>query len=69
MSEHENPLRQHQSEPQRQTPEPPKTEGLSPAEKSLMRRLTEVLRFADFMALLGWRRRHSARTRPGARPR
>ena len=52
MSEHENPDRQHQSAPQRQTAEPPKTEGLSPAEKSLMRRLTEVLRFADFMALL-----------------
>ena len=27
-------------------------EQLTPAEKSLMRRLTEVLRFADFMALL-----------------
>jgi hypothetical protein len=52
MSEHENPARQHHTEPRGQTPEPLATEHLTPAEKSLMRRLTEVLRFADFMALL-----------------
>jgi hypothetical protein len=52
MSEHENPVRQHQSEPQRHTPEPPMRDELTAAEKSLLRRLTEVLRFADFMALL-----------------
>jgi hypothetical protein len=52
MSEHKNPARQHHSEPRSETPEPPATEQLTPAEKSLMRRLTEVLRFADFMALL-----------------
>ncbi|HVB78712.1 MAG TPA: hypothetical protein VNE82_02045 [Candidatus Binataceae bacterium] len=52
MSEHENPARQQHSEPQSHTPEPPEPEHLTTAEKSLMRRLTEVLRFADFMALL-----------------
>ena len=52
MSEHKNPARQHHSEARGQTPEPPATEQLTTAEKSLMRRLTEVLRFADFMALL-----------------
>ena len=52
MSERKNPVRQHQSEPQRHTPQPPKPDQLTSAEKSLIRRLTEVLRFADFMALL-----------------
>jgi hypothetical protein len=53
MSKHENPARPHRSDT---PPEPPITEQrrdqLTSAEKSLMRRLTEVLRFADFMALL-----------------
>lgn len=55
MSEHKNPARQHHSEPRShpaEPPEPPRQEQLTPAEKSLMQRLTEVLRFADFMALL-----------------
>jgi hypothetical protein len=52
MSEHKNPARPHHSEPRERTPQPPAAEHLTPAEKSLMRRLTEVLRFADFMALL-----------------
>jgi hypothetical protein len=52
MSEHKNPARQHHSEPRNHTPEPTATEHLTTAERSLMRRLTEVLRFADFMALL-----------------
>jgi len=52
MSEHKNPARQHHSEPRDHTPELAAAEHLSTAEKSLMRRLTEVLRFADFMALL-----------------
>jgi hypothetical protein len=52
MSEHKNPARQHHSERQSDTPEPAATEHLTTAEKSLMRRLTDVLRFADFMALL-----------------
>jgi hypothetical protein len=49
MNKHKSPARQHHSEPERQAPT---TDHLTPAEKSLMRRLTEVLRFADFMALL-----------------
>ena len=52
MSEHKNPACQHHSEPRNHTPEPTATEHLTTAERSLMRRLTEVLRFADFMALL-----------------
>lgn len=52
MSKHKNLPRPHQSEPRSQALQPPATEHLTPAEKSLMRRLTEVLRFADFMALL-----------------
>lgn len=52
MSEHENPARQHDSEPRDNMPEVAATEHLTTAEKSLMRRLTDVLRFADFMALL-----------------
>lgn len=55
MSEHKEPARQHHSEPQDRAPEPSaslRQEQLTSAEKSLMRRLTEVLRFADFMALL-----------------
>ena len=55
MSEHQSPARQHHSESRSHAaapPEPPRQEQLTPAEKSLMRRLTEVLRFADFMALL-----------------
>ena len=55
MSEHQGPARQHHSESRSHAaapPEPPRQEQLTPAEKSLMRRLTEVLRFADFMALL-----------------
>lgn len=56
MSEHEIPSRQHRSQPQGNTPELaaeiPAEERLTAAEKSLMRRLTGVLRFADFMALL-----------------
>jgi hypothetical protein len=56
MSEHENLSRQDRSQPQGNTPkasaETPAQEQLTAAEKSLMRRLTEVLRFADFMALL-----------------
>ena len=52
MSEPNNPGLRHVSDPRDQTPEPPATEHLSYAEKSLIRRLTEVLRFADFLALL-----------------
>jgi hypothetical protein len=52
MSEHKNPARQHHIEPQGATSEPRAEEQLTAAEKSLMRRLTGVLRFADFMALL-----------------
>lgn len=52
MSEHENPARQHQPAPQPHTPAHPGSGGLTPVEKSLLRRLTEVLRFADFLALL-----------------
>lgn len=55
MSEHKEPARQHHSEPRDRAPEPSaslRQEQLTSAEKSLMRRLTEVLRFADFMALL-----------------
>jgi hypothetical protein len=52
MSEHNKPARQHHSELQSHTPQPAATEHLTPAEKSLLRRLAEVLRFADFMALL-----------------
>ena len=52
MSEHKNPARQQHAEPRGQKPEPAATEQLTTAEKSLIRRLTEVLRFADFMALL-----------------
>ena len=55
MSEHQSPARPHHSESRSHAaapPEPPRQEQLTPAEKSLMRRLTEVLRFADFMALL-----------------
>src|SRR5579863_10355291 len=55
MGEQENPAREHQ-DPQNRPPEPPGTQSgmdqLTPAEQSLMRRLTGVLRFADFMALL-----------------
>ena len=55
MDEQENPARQHRN-PQSRPSEPPRTQSgsdqLTPAEKSLMRRLTEVLRFADFMAVL-----------------
>jgi len=55
MGEQENPAREHR-DPQSRPPEPARTRSgmdqLTPAEKSLMRRLTEVLRFADFMALL-----------------
>jgi hypothetical protein len=52
MSEHKNPVRQSHSESRTHTPEPPATGHLTPGEKSLIRRLTEVLQFADFMALL-----------------
>lgn len=54
MSEQKNPARQHHSEPRSHTPpsEAGRQEQLTTAEKSLMRRLTDVLRFADFMALL-----------------
>jgi hypothetical protein len=55
MSEHKNPARPHHSEPRSHTAVPPaaaRQEQLTTAEKSLMRRLTDVLRFADFMALL-----------------
>ncbi len=55
MSEHKNPAQQHDSQPRNRTPAPPdapRQEQLTTAEKSLMRRLTDVLRFADFMALL-----------------
>lgn len=51
MSEQKNPAREHHSDPRSDPPELP-LEQLTIAEKSLMRRLTEVLRFADFMALL-----------------
>ena len=46
MSERKNPARQHHSEPRGHTPEPPAMEQLIPVEKSLMRRLTEVLRLS-----------------------
>jgi len=55
MSEHKNPARQHHPDSHSRTPEPHEPSGpeqLTLAEKSLMRRLTSVLRFADFMALL-----------------
>ena len=55
MSEHKNPARGHQRDSRTHiptSPEPLREEQLTTAEKSLMRRLTEVLRFADFMALL-----------------
>ena len=49
MSEHQNPPQEHRPDPQTS---PPESSTLTPAEKSMMRRLTEVLQFADFMALL-----------------
>ena len=52
MSEHKNPARQSQSEQRGRTPDPAAPERLTTAEKSLIRRFTEVLRFADFVALL-----------------
>jgi hypothetical protein len=55
MSEHKNPARGHQRDSRTHiptSPEPLREKQLTSAEKSLMRRLTEVLRFADFMALL-----------------
>lgn len=56
MNEHENPSRQDRSQPQGKDPkrsaETPPQEQLTAAEISLMRRLTGVLGFADFMALL-----------------
>ena len=52
MSEHESPARQPQSETRSHEPGSPATEHLTTTERSLMRRLTDVLRFADFMALL-----------------
>jgi hypothetical protein len=52
MSEQQNPPRQHRSDLQSPPPESSTAEQLTPAEKSMMRRLTEVLQFADFMALL-----------------
>lgn len=55
MSEHENPARQRHADAHGRPPEPHEpatTEHLTSAEKSLMRRFTEVLRFADFLALL-----------------
>jgi|HubBroStandDraft_6_1064221.scaffolds.fasta_scaffold426083_2 hypothetical protein len=52
MNKHKNPARQHDSAPRDRAPEIPATQQLTSAEKSMMRRLTEVLRFADFMALL-----------------
>jgi hypothetical protein len=52
MSEHENPARQDNSRPPTATAAPAVQEQLTAAEKSLMRRLTGILRFADFMALL-----------------
>jgi hypothetical protein len=56
MNEHENPSRQDRSQPQGKKPklsaEMPAQEQLTAAEISLMRRLTGVLGFADFMALL-----------------
>jgi hypothetical protein len=55
MSEHSNPARQHSAEQRSHTPAPaeaPRQEQLTRTEKSLIRRLTDVLRFADFMALL-----------------
>jgi len=52
VSEHKNPVRPRHSEPRGHAPPPPATEHLTPGEKSLIRRLTEVLRFADFLALL-----------------
>jgi len=51
VSERKKPLRQHQSE-RNDPPQPHATEHLTLGEKSLIRRLTEVLRFGDFMALL-----------------
>jgi hypothetical protein len=55
MSEHENPSREYRSQPHGSTPELAAEiaeERLTAAERSLMRRLTGVVRFADFMALL-----------------
>ena len=52
MNKHKNPARQHDPAPRDRVPEIPTTQQLTSAEKSMMRRLTEVLRFADFMALL-----------------
>src|SRR5512146_1998825 len=52
MIEHKNPARQHPSGTPADIPKPPAEDQLTPAEKSLVRRLTGVLRFADFMALL-----------------
>jgi hypothetical protein len=52
MSEHENPARQDNSRPSAAAAAPAVQEQLTAAEKSLMRRLTGILRFADFMALL-----------------
>ncbi|HZO82766.1 MAG TPA: hypothetical protein VFB33_13810 [Candidatus Binataceae bacterium] len=49
MSEHEGRARQHDPDEPRH---PSRRGGLSRGETSLIRRLTEVLRFADFMAVL-----------------
>jgi hypothetical protein len=49
MSAHQNPPQEDRPDPQTS---PPESSTLTPAEKSMMRRLTEVLQFADFMALL-----------------
>ncbi len=49
MSEHEGQARQHDPETHSRQSE---RQGLTRSESSLVRRLTEVLRFADFMAVL-----------------
>jgi len=52
MREQENPPREDRPDLRNPSPEASIAGQLTPAEKSIMRRLTEVLRFADFMALL-----------------